>query len=109
MLLFVCASFLLPLLNVCSVSFMRQNERGGRPQHTPNPKRQHKNAKFGAGGKKHGLRVNNGTSASDMSGFRDKANKSVCVQRVFKNIYIDVFLGLLFFAFVCAPPVFLIA
>ena len=35
------------------------------------------NAKFGSGGKKHGLKVNTGSSAGDMSGFHEKRNKSV--------------------------------
>ncbi|KAJ2384777.1 RRNA processing protein [Coemansia sp. RSA 2559] len=48
--------------------------KNGRP--SPNKKRQVKNAKFGFGGKKRGLKKNTAESTNDMSGFSAKRNKS---------------------------------
>ncbi|KAJ2615620.1 RRNA processing protein [Coemansia sp. RSA 1285] len=47
--------------------------KNGRP--LPNKKRQIKNAKFGFGGKKRGLKKNTAASTDDMSGFSVKRNK----------------------------------
>ncbi|KAJ2159316.1 RRNA processing protein [Coemansia sp. RSA 552] len=54
-----------------------QRAAGKKPgKHTPGMKRQAKNKKFGYGGKKRGLKRNTADSASDMSGFSAKQNKS---------------------------------
>ncbi|KAJ2557634.1 RRNA processing protein [Coemansia sp. RSA 1933] len=53
--------------------------KNGRP--LPNQKRQGKNAKFGFGGKKRGLKKNTTESTSDMSGFSTKRNKSADFSR----------------------------
>ncbi|KAJ2298493.1 RRNA processing protein [Coemansia sp. RSA 2611] len=49
-------------------------KKGGRP--TPNYKREKKNERFGFGGKKRGMKRNTAESASDISGFSVKRNKS---------------------------------
>ncbi|KAJ1664719.1 RRNA processing protein [Coemansia sp. RSA 1813] len=60
--------------NSKSGSAFAKKDKNGRP--LPSKKRQLKNTKFGFGGKKRGLKRNTAESASDISGFSNKRNKS---------------------------------